>query len=92
LREQCGYGATVSRNFLRGETLVTGQSGKAADHERGTRGASLTGGADAAFTPVGLRECVYGVAGRNFSERGGLRQSFAGWFKALRSEVSFEVV
>jgi len=30
---------------------------------------SPTGGASAAFTPVGLRECVYGVAARNFRRR-----------------------
>lgn len=54
-----------------------------------SQGALLIGDAGSAFTPLGLRECVNGVAARNFSERGATLQSFAERFKPLRSALPF---
>jgi hypothetical protein len=45
-----------------------------------------------AVTPVRLRECVYGRAGRNFSLWNSARQSFATRFKPLRMPASFDSV
>jgi hypothetical protein len=75
LRKQCLYEASFSSEFLRGESARDPHR----DRERRIRGALLDRRALVLQSRLErLRECVYGVAARNFSEGKLLSQSFGG--------------